>query len=327
MTTDRCLPDISIVTISWNTCNLLRKCLHSVFENSAGLKLQIFIVDNASTDSSADMVREEFPEVTLIENPTNVGFARANNQIFPKCDSDLVLLLNPDTVIIESALQQLVYFIRKQPDCGAVGPKLIHPRAGLRVLGCGNQPTLWRVVTHYSFLSSLFPRSRTFEGIHLFVGTHDQTVRDVEWLSGACLLVRRSALINAGGLCEDWFMYAEDWELCARLRKGEWRICHLPSEVVEHHLSASTEQNELASIMPITAGRSYFIKLNKPSTIELFAFDAVRTIGLGLRAVGYFVRGVVRNGPHREMWFHRARTFGHFARAALPKFSGLQKYS
>src|SRR5262249_36776135 len=288
MTADRNLPDIGIVIISWNTRNLLRKCLHSVFENSAGLKLQIFIVDNASTDSSAEMVREEFPEVTLIENPTNVGFARANNQVLPICASELVLLLNPDTLIVGSAFQELVDFIREHPDCGAVGPKLIHPRAGLRVLGCGNQPTLWRVVTHYSFLSSLFPKMRTFEGIHLFIGRHDRAAREVEWLSGACLLVRRSALMDAGGFCVDWFMYAEDWELCARLQGNGWRLYHEPSAVVEHHLSASTEQNELASTMPITAGRSYFIKLNKPSTIELFAFDAVRTIGLGLRAIGYF---------------------------------------
>src|SRR5262249_29876966 len=139
--------------------------------------------------------------------------------------------------------------------------------------------------------------------------------------------VRRSALMDAGGLCGDWFMYAEDWELCARLQGNGWRLYHAPSAVVEHHLSASTEQNELASTMPITAGRSYFIKLNKPSTIELFAFDAVRTIGLGLRAIGYFLRGVLRNGAHREMWFHRAQTFGHFARAALPKFSRLKNYS
>jgi len=319
-------PDISIVIVSWNTRDLLRKCLYSVFENSADLKVQVFVVDNASTDNSAEMVRHEFAEVCVIENSMNVGFSRANNQALPKCAAELVLLLNPDTVIIGSALRELVCFTHEHLDCGAVGPKLIHPRAGLRVLGCGNQPTLWRVVTHYFFLSSLFPRSPTFEGIHLFVGLHDQTVREVEWLSGACLLARKSALMDAGGLCEDWFMYAEDWELCVRLRSNGWKLYHAPSAVVEHHLSASTEQNELASMMPITSGRSYFIKLNKPSAVELFIFDAVRTIGLGLRAIGYFLRGLVWNRPHCEMWFHRARTFRQFARAALPKFSGLQNY-
>jgi GT2 family glycosyltransferase len=327
MTVDRSKPDISLVIVSWNTRDLLRACLKSVLENSTRLQLEVFVVDNASTDGSAEMTRSEFAEVCLVENSANVGFARANNQALPKCTADNVLLLNPDTIIIGSALHELLCFIREHTDCGAVGPKLIHPRAGLRVLGCGNQPTLWRVVTHYSFLSSFFPKSRTFEGIHLFVGTHDQAVREVEWLSGACLLVRRSALMDVGGLCEDWFMYAEDWELCARLRANGWRLCHLPSAVVEHHLSASTEQNELASMMPITAGRSYFIKLNKPSTVELFTFDAVRSIGLGLRAIGYFVYGLVRSRPHREMWFRRARTFRHFARAALPKFTGLQNYS
>ena len=327
MTADRSKGDISIVIVSWNTRDLLRACLKSVFANSARLRLQVFVVDNVSTDGSAEMVRREFAEVCVLENSTNVGFARANNQALPNCNSELVLLLNPDTLIIGPALQDLVDFIRGHPDCGAVGPKLIHPRASLRVLGCGNQPTLWRVVTHYSFLSSLFPKLPRFEGIHLFVGMHDRAVREVEWISGACLLVRRSALMDAGGLCEDWFMYAEDWELCARLRKKGWKLHHIPSAVVEHHLSASTEQNELASMMPITASRSYFIKLNKPSAIELFTFDAVRSIGLAVRALGYFVRGLFRKEPHRKLWFLRARTFREFARAALPKFSGLRNYS
>ncbi len=264
------------------------------------------------------MVREQFPQVRLIQNERNVGFAAANNQALPNCSSELVLLLNPDTVIIGSALQKLIRFIQEHPNTGAVGPRLLHPRAGLRVLGCGNQPTLWRIFTHYSFLSSLFTRSRLFEGIHLFVGKHDQSTREVEWVAGACLLVRKSALIAVGGLCEDWFMYAEDWDVCERLRKTGWKIHHVPSATVEHHLGASTEQSEAASLMPVTAGRSYFIKLNNPSQIELFMFDAIRSAGLALRALLYFLRGIASDTTNGESWFRKARTFRALAAAALP---------
>jgi N-acetylglucosaminyl-diphospho-decaprenol L-rhamnosyltransferase len=310
--------DLSIILVSWNTCDLLRQCLTSIFQSAGGLKLQLLIVDNASTDDSVEMVHREFPQVRVIRNAHNVGFAPANNQALPECSAELVLLLNPDTVLLDQALADLIQFLRHHPNVGAVGPKLVHPRVGLRVLGCGNQPTLWTIFTHYSFLSSLIPSFKAFEGIHLFVGIHDRRIREVEWISGACLLARKAALIDVRGLCENWFMYAEDWDLCARLRNKGWKIIHLPSAVVEHHLSASTEQNEMASMMPITAGRSYFIQLNNPSPIQLFAFDAIRSIGFVLRAVGYFLRGIISKDAIRGMWLKRSRLFGNFAIAALP---------
>ena len=197
--------------------------------------------------------------------------------------------MHADTVIVGAALQELVRFIREHPETVAVGPRLLHPRAKLRVLGCGNQPTLWRTFTHYSFLSALIPHLRFFEGIHLFVGQHDKSPREVEWVAGTCFLVRKSALMAVGGLCEDWFMYVEDWDLCERLRKAGWKIHHVSSAIVEHHLGASTEQNKVASVMPITAGRSYFIKLNNPSRTELFMFDVIRSAGLAARALAYFL--------------------------------------
>src|SRR5437016_2817047 len=191
--------DLSVIIVSWNTRDLLRQCLRSVFQNALHLKLQVLVVDNASTDESATMVRSEFPDVRVIQNTINVGFARANNQALPDCLSELVLLLNPDTLVLDRALEELVEFLRQHPGAGAVGPKLLHPRLDLRVLGCGNQPTLWRVFTHYSFLSSLVPNFKAFEGIHLFVGIHDRQVREVGWISGACLLARKAALTDAGG--------------------------------------------------------------------------------------------------------------------------------
>ena len=151
------------------------------------------------------MVREDFPQVRLIENKTNVGFAAANNQAFPQCSANLVLLLNSDTTIVGNALQILVAFMRANPTAAAVGPRLLHPRLKLRVLGCGYQPTFWREFNHQFGLSRLFPHSELFRGIHLFINIHDDKVREVEWISGAALLVRKKVIQDTAGLSERWF--------------------------------------------------------------------------------------------------------------------------
>src|SRR5438270_5718445 len=132
-------PALSVIILSWNTRDLLRDCLTSVIGEAAGLETEIIVADNASSDGSVEMVRETFPNVRIIENKTNLGFAVANNRVFPLCRSDKILLLNSDTIVKPQALQIMVDFLDQHPDVGVVGPKLIHPHARLDVLGCGEQ--------------------------------------------------------------------------------------------------------------------------------------------------------------------------------------------
>jgi N-acetylglucosaminyl-diphospho-decaprenol L-rhamnosyltransferase len=317
--TVRNLADVSVLIVSWNTRDLLRKCLRSVFDTSGKLGLQVIVVDNASTDGSTAMVEQEFPKVRVLQNSTNVGFARANNQALPYCSADLILLLNSDAMLIDQALNELTRFIRQHADAGAVGPKLIHPRARLRILGCGNQPTLWTVLTHFLGLSYFFRGVRLFEGIHLWTGTHDRAPRKVEWLSGACLLVRRSTIETVGPLSEKWFMYAEDWEWCSRIRRAGWNLYHVPSALVEHYLSASTEQTTDACTMSLAPMRSYFIDLNRPSRLALYIFDICRTLGFGMRAILYRLRALAstENEVSRS-WRERSRVFLQLSKGALP---------
>jgi GT2 family glycosyltransferase len=305
--------DISIVIVSWNTRELLRDCLRSVFDHANELALEVFIVDNNSKDGSAEMVRQSFPQVRLIQNDHNVGFAAANNQAFPKCSSEFELLLNSDTIVVGDALRTLVEFARAHPEAGAVGPRLLHPRLKLRVLGCGYQPTLWHEFTHQFGLSSLFPHSRFFRGVHLFVNVHDDRVREVEWISGACLLVRKSVIEDVGGLSEQWFMYAEDMEWCRRILDAGWKLYSVPQAVVEHYLSASTKQREDAVIISVTAGRSYFIYSQNPSRLKLILFDLVSISGNLLRAAAFYIRSLT-DAHHARMWRSRARLFARYAR-------------
>ncbi len=317
-------PDLSIVIVSWNTRELLQSCLSSVFENAGDLKLEVIVVDNASTDGSVAMIRESFPQVRLIENKTNVGFAAANNLVFSQCSADLVLLLNSDTIVVGDALRTLVAFVRAHPEAGAVGPRLLHPRLKLRVLGCGYQPTLWREFTHQFGLSRLFPHSRLFRGVHLFTGVHDNEALEVEWISGAALLVRAEVIKKVGGLSERWFMYAEDMEWCQRILQAGWKLFSVPQGIVEHHLSASTTQREDAALISVTAGRSYFIHSQKPSRLKMLLFDLVSISGNLLRATAFFIRSVT-DAHHARMWRSRARLFARNARVHASLCCGLQR--
>jgi GT2 family glycosyltransferase len=308
-------PDLSVVIVSWNTRDLLRDCLASVFAEPSGLKLEVFVADNASSDGSAQMVRDSFSKVRLIENEKNLGFAAANNAVFPLCQSDKILLLNPDTVVKADALRVLSAFLDRHAEAGAVAPKLAQTEADVDILGCGNLLTLETSINHWLFLARWFPR--IFDGIYYYAGVHDDKTREVGWVSGACMLVRRAVIDQVGPLHERWFMYAEDHEWCARMKQAGWRIFHVPAAVVEHRHGASFQQNEAISLSPITAERELFIHLNHPSRLELLIYDLTRTIGFGLRATGYFLRGIVGVASWRSARIDKAKIFLAYTKAAL----------
>lgn len=310
--------DLSIVILSWNTRQLLHDCLSSVFAQANGLDLQVLVVDNNSTDDSREMVEKSFPQVDLIRNRENVGFAAANNQAFPFCQAEYVLLLNSDTVILGDALAVMLDFLKRHPAVGAVGPKVIHPELNLRVLSCGHQPTLRTVFNQYTGLASLIPNPALFPGINLIMGVHDDRERPVEWISGACLMVRKSVIEQVGGLDESWFMYAEDFEWCDRIRSAGWLLYSLPSAEIEHLLGASSKQNKDVSTMWITSLRSYYRARNRASWLEMIAFDLVMAAGLGARSALYYLRGLA-DSKNREHWWDQGRTFFLYAAALLPR--------
>jgi len=309
-------PDLSIIIISWNTRELLRECLTSVFAEPSGLKLEVFVADNASSDGSAEMVREAFPQVCVIENKENLGFATANNRVLPLCHAGTILLLNSDTVVKGDAFRVMLQFLAEHPDVGAVGPKLLHPQTKLSVLGCGHQPTLRTLFNHYFFLARLLPHISIFEGVHFYVGKHDHEPRAVGWISGASLMLRLEVYKQIGGLNERWFMYGEDVEWCARMLAREWKIYQVPAAVVDHFGGASLAQNASASLLPLVASRELFIQTQQPSRWQLFAFDLIHVCGLAMRSVGYLVRSGLAPAHERALWRAKSKTYYGFARTA-----------
>jgi GT2 family glycosyltransferase len=226
---------LSIVIVSWNTRDLLESCLRSVYKNSLADEFEVWLVDNASVDGSISMVKEQFPQVRVIENQINVGFAHGNNQAIRKSTGKYVMLLNPDTEIKAGALDKLLQFLEENPNAGAVGAKLISPNGSLQN-SCHPDLTLTRELWRLFHLDKL----------HNY-GTYNMQKwdmcypRQVDVLQGAALVIREEALKQVGLLDEDYFMYTEEVDLCFRLRQAGWTLHWIPKAEVLHYGGQSTK--------------------------------------------------------------------------------------
>jgi len=237
---------LSIVIVNFNTRDLLRDCLHSVFASQGVETLDVWVVDNASADGSAAMVAAEFPNARLIANPDNHGYAYANNLALRQCRSDYALLLNPDTVLPPDALARTIAFFEQQPDAGVVGPRLVRLDGSLDMACRRSFPTPEVSFYHMVGLSRLFPRSRRFGRYNMTFLAEDQTA-EVDSVVGAYMMLRGEILAQVGLLDEQFFMYAEDLDWCKRIKEAvnprtrrPWQVWYLPSVQVLHVKRASS---------------------------------------------------------------------------------------
>ncbi len=231
--------DLSIVIVSWNARDYLRKCLTSIYKNSNGLETEIFVVDNGSGDESAGMVRKEFPGVKLIENTANPGFGAANNQALKRCAGKFTLILNPDTEISGRALAEMVNFMRQNGKIGALGAKLLNADGTVQLTCARNFPTM---LTEFFWLTTLvrrFPKNRLV-GRYLMSYWDHNDKREVDCLSGACVMARRDVLKGIGYFDESYFMYGEDVDLCYRIKKAGWQVWYLPEAEIIHYGGGSS---------------------------------------------------------------------------------------
>jgi len=238
------VPDLSIITVSWNVRDLLRRCLRSLPASDSALSTDVWVVDNASHDGSAAMVREEFPHVRLIENPGNDGFTRANNQALALCRGRHVLLLNPDTEVIGDALQTMVSYLDGHGDVGVVGPQLVYPDGSVQP-SRRRFPDLKTMLVESTIVQRLRPDNGVVRRYYMADQPHD-ALQNVDWLVGACLMVRREAMEQAGLLDERFFMYSEEMDWCLRIKQHGWRVVYVPAARVMHHEARSSEQTPAA---------------------------------------------------------------------------------
>jgi len=229
---------MSVIIVNWNTGDLLKKCVHSLWAEKEryGSEIEILVLDNASSDDSIEVARRDFPDLRYIENAENLGFARATNQGIRISTGSLVLLLNPDTEVIPGALDVLERFLDSQPRAGAVGPRLLNPDGSIQI-SAYPEPTLSREAWRLFHLDKLWP-----VGSYPMSRWRIDTPREVDVLMGACILLRREVLDRCGLLDERYFIYSEDQDLCRRLRSNGWRIFWQPVARVIHYGGRSTRQ-------------------------------------------------------------------------------------
>ncbi|MBC7236933.1 MAG: glycosyltransferase family 2 protein [Chloroflexi bacterium] len=233
--------NLGIIIVSWNTAELLADCLRSIPSGLDGIEAEIIVVDNGSTDGTLDLIAHDFPQIRLLQNHTNVGFARANNQgigaLGERNAPQYVLLLNSDTVAKSGSLRELVRFMEEHPDVGIVGPRLVRPNGKPQPYGFGHDPSLVYLI------------NRGIKALLLKRYLHDWStdqVQRVDWVSGACLLIRREALSQIGPLDEGFFMYFEDNDWCLRVRQAGWHVIYYPKVEVVHLGGQSLAKNPLA---------------------------------------------------------------------------------
>ncbi len=232
---------LSVVIVSYNVKAYLRQCLESVFRSEPEGGMEVFVVDNASSDGSLPYLRPLFPRVTFIENHENVGFSRANNQAIRQARGEYVLLLNPDTILTEHTLGDCVAFLSSHPRAGAVGVAMYNPQGRFAWESRRGLPTPWTAFTKMTGLGSLFPHSRTFGRYYMrFLPRLGES--RIEVISGAFNMMRRKALDEVGLLDEDFFMYGEDIDLSLRLLRGGWENWYLPTPIL-HYKGESTQKS------------------------------------------------------------------------------------
>jgi GT2 family glycosyltransferase len=231
-------PDISIVIVSWNTVDYTLECLRSIIPHTHEHTLEVIVVDNASTDGSADAVHAKFPDVCLIRNEKNLGFAKANNLGIRRSSGRYICLINSDVVVSERCLDRMCEFMDRQTSIGILGPKVLNGDSSLQ-LSCREFPSLWNSFCRALALDSIFPHLRWFSGSLMRSWTHDQ-VQPVDVLSGCFWMVRRSALDEVGLLDEEFFMYSEDVDYCKRCWRDGWEIVYFPDVAIVHYGGASS---------------------------------------------------------------------------------------
>jgi N-acetylglucosaminyl-diphospho-decaprenol L-rhamnosyltransferase len=278
---------LSIIIVNWNTHDLLTECLDTVYAYPPGAPFDVWVVDNGSTDGSQAMLRERFPQVHLIQNQENVGFARANNQAIRACSGDYVLLLNSDAMVLPGTLQQLVDFADSHPDMGITGAQ------------CLNQDGSFQA--SFNYFPTLFTESLLLFGLAARVYSpyfpsgspkESQQSRECDWVGGACLMARRSALQETGLLDEEYFMYVEETDWCYRTVQAGWKVYYCAEARVIHYGGQSASRASAQQRLRLYESKARYFRKHHLKSTELLFRGLVQTSAL-LKSGYWFGRSLL----------------------------------
>jgi hypothetical protein len=256
---------LSIIVVSYNTREILKECISSVISTVKNLSYEIIVVDNASTDGSVDMLQEKFSSVKVIANNFNKGFAAASNQAVENAQAETYLFLNPDTIVLEGAIEKLYAFLREKDDAGIAGPKL-YKNANLEY-----HPSVRKFTRPlYVFISFLPLTGKILSVYGNYVFKKDK-VHKPDWLWGAVLMVKKEVFDRAGGFDENYFLYSEEEDLCRKVRAAGYEVYYYPQAEIIHLKGQSSRQNKKESSRHFWSSRLYyFSKYSSPMSVTLF---------------------------------------------------------
>ena len=256
---------LSVVIVNYNVKYFLKQCLASVYgsqqslADGSALELEVWVVDNDSVDDSVAMVRNDFPEVRIIENHDNVGFARANNMALRQATGDLLLLLNPDTVVERDTFAQCAEFMTAHPDCGGLTVKMVDGKGNYLRESKRGFPTPAASFYKIAGLTRLFPHSRRFAAYYMgHLG--DDDINEIEIMPGAFLMLRKEVFEKTGGLDESYFMYGEDIDFSWRIRLAGWKNYYLPTTHIIHYKGESTRKGSMNYVYTFYNAMAIFVK-------------------------------------------------------------------
>ena len=268
--------DLSIIIVNWNSVDYLRRCLESIYRQTTNLEFEVMVIDNASFDGSEELIRAEFPEVKFIQSTENIGFARANNLGFQHSTGEALLFLNPDTEVRSSAINELFTSLHSVPDAGAIGGKLLNSDGSLQISCIQPFPTILNQMFDLEWLQVRFPRLKIWGIRPLFL---DRGVpEEVDVVSGACLMVKRSVFEMIGTFSTDYFMYSEDVEVCYKIRQAGWRVYYVGKAEIVHYGGASAKEHPidaLEDVLTREARYQFMAKIRGTRYARLYKFSVV----------------------------------------------------
>lgn len=320
--------DLSISIVSYNTKDLLKTCLNSVYENSKGINLEVMVVDNNSKDGSAEMVEKEVRQVKLIRNRENVGFARANNQAIKESRGRYILLLNSDTVVISDALNKMINFMDSHPEAGAVGGKVFRPdfTAQPSTRACLDLRTLF--ISFFDLKKLVPPANRGFV-IKLLGPLLGKTVRSyvdcyldeegpklVDEVPGVCFCVRREVVEQVGLLDENFFMYYEDTDWSIRIKKKGWRLYILPEAPIIHYVQQSVKKVFNRTFVARCKGIYYYFEKHRDRR-SILLLKIIVISALLLRIIGLSIHYPFTKSEKRDEMKGRVKSYSEIIKFSL----------
>ncbi len=255
------MADLSIIIVSWNVCDFLAACLDSIRAHTGDLDVEVIVVDSYSNDGTVEMVRERYPWVKFLPQSQNIGFVRGNNLGLHEAQGRYLMLLNPDTEVLDDALPRMVTYLDQNPAVGIVGPHTLNSDGTVQSTR-RRFPTLLTAVFESTWLQPIAPQSILD---HYYArDIRDTDTADVDWVQGSALMMRRKVYGQIGGLDEQYVMYSEEMDLCKRARAGGWRAVYMGDAKIIHHGGKSSEQSPFKHAYFESSKLRYFRKFHGP---------------------------------------------------------------